>query len=1013
MPDWKRFRTAMIAGLPQADLVDACEVAWQWVDLSPELRRTRALEFVHAEASARSMLQAIGQVRLRLLREAGHSLDDLPRLQAYLDAVVTGRASPEQLMLASRTQATVEIGNVVAERFPSATLPMSNSQLATMVAAGEKLMAAVKATGVIAVTPQSVAALRMEIDAFAVIGKDFAPPVSQEHAWRLAWAWWAVSSAEHSLGHNEQRRDALERAAAFYATGNDPKSAEQCRQELRDLGFHLAADFDGAVAVELRALPAQPDPVAHAKALTRLAQEIGGTGDRFEAARTAETAAVVLQDAGYLDPEQDIGLAADSWIEVASRDLTQSALLAQICDVIKCWATILGARTSNRLKNDPPGSARAERVLREVSQVAIDFDQQAAQAKRELDDRLAVWNSSRTTQPPLSSDFEETRQRTAQMTALDDTLHALRLACNDGATDALLITAVELREQAAAMGSRVHMARAIVEQVYVLLALARLVGVPALTDEAIRTLLGDNPARLSSFATGYERELYLTAVDYKARALAGLADHEAILATCEPTIRDIESERARVSSPYQQSAFLATRAEIYEFAAAAAYKTKRYDLLLAVTELLKARAALRSRLVPKLDTDASDVEAQFREVNDSLVGAAQNSAEAEKLKERRRWLLTARAIVRAHAGGTEVPEISVAALQATLGADEAAVSWFLIANEVALVMAVTREGFLPVPVTLDAALQAQLREYLGCVTMLSGADPDFRKLIPKTAALIATLGESLLPAEIRAFIDGKSRLVLCPHRALHLFPFHAAPWKAGYLIQSFSIRYVPNLSSLLVPWAGNHEGPVLAVGVAHFDDPDIPSLPNAEAEATAVAAAHGDAGHTLAGATRAQLTALSLRDYRCLHLATHGSSVLAGDAVNDPFESCVYLRDGALSSWEIDALKLRAELVVIAACHSGQRSIAGRGLDRLPGDDLFGLQAVLFDSGAQTLLGALWPVHDATALSILTDFHRAYAGGATPDNALQTAILAHLDDTERRRDVFYWAPFFLSSLGKS
>ena len=193
---------------------------------------------------------------------------------------------------------------------------------------------------------------------------------------------------------------------------------------------------------------------------------------------------------------------------------------------------------------------------------------------------------------------------------------------------------------------------------------------------------------------------------------------------------------------------------------------------------------------------------------------------------------------------------------------------------------------------------------------------------------------------------------------------------------------MPNLTSLLLPWRGNSEGPVLAVGVTHFDDPDVPSLPNAEAEAAAVAAAHGAAGQVLAGATRAQFTALPLDKYRCLHLATHGSSVLAGDAVDDPLQSCLYLRDGALTGWEITALPLRAELVVLAACHSGQRSIAGRGLDKLPGDDIFGLQAVLFDAGVNTLLGTLWPVEDATAQAILVDFHRAYAGGAAPDEAL-------------------------------
>ena len=133
---------------------------------------------------------------------------------------------------------------------------------------------------------------------------------------------------------------------------------------------------------------------------------------------------------------------------------------------------------------------------------------------------------------------------------------------------------------------------------------------------------------------------------------------------------------------------------------------------------------------------------------------------------------------------------------------------------------------------------------------------------------IASFGEALLPIQAREAIAGKSRLVLCPHRSLHLFPFHAAPWRhgeaSGYLIEHFAVRYVPNLSSLLVPWRGNQTGPVLAVGVAQFDDPAI-ALPNAEVEAAEVAAAHGAAGLALTAVTRAQFRALPLHKYRCLH----------------------------------------------------------------------------------------------------------------------------------------------------
>jgi CHAT domain-containing protein len=233
------------------------------------------------------------------------------------------------------------------------------------------------------------------------------------------------------------------------------------------------------------------------------------------------------------------------------------------------------------------------------------------------------------------------------------------------------------------------------------------------------------------------------------------------------------------------------------------------------------------------------------------------------------------------------------------------------------------------------------------------------------------------------------------------------------LIDHLSVRYVPSLTSLLVPWDGNREGDVLAVGVAKFDDRALPELPGADIEATAIAAAHGAKGHALLSATRAQFMSEPLSEYRCVHLATHGSSVLAGDAPDDPMESCVYLRDGALSGFDIAALTLRAELVVLGACHSGQRAIAGRGLARLPGDDLFGLQGVLFEAGVGAVLGALWVVHDEVAREILTEFHRAYAAGAAPEEALRSAVMAYRRERRGARGVFYWPPFFLSSLGRA
>ena len=364
-----------------------------------------------------------------------------------------------------------------------------------------------------------------------------------------------------------------------------------------------------------------------------------------------------------------------------------------------------------------------------------------------------------------------------------------------------------------------------------------------------------------------------------------------------------------------------------------------------------------------------------------------------------------------------LPELTVPALQQALEPDEAAISWFWLGSEAVIVMAITRETIQVAMVKFDEDQLAQQRVYLDCLKALTRSEPDVDALIPPMERAIASFGEALLPIQAREVIAGKSRLVLCPHRSLHLFPFHAASWRqgesSGYLIEHFAVRYVPNLSSLLVTWSGNRTGPVLALGVARFDDPAIPALPDADVEVAAVAAAHGAAGRVLTGVTRAQFRKLPLHEYRCLHLATHASSVLAGNAIDDPLESCLYMRDGVLSGWEITALALHAELVVLAACHSGQRAIGGRGLEQLPGDDMFGFSALLFESGVLALLGTLWPVDDETARAILIDFHRAYAGGAVPEVALQSAIRTHLASPDRRREVFDWAPFFISSMGRA
>jgi CHAT domain-containing protein len=101
---------------------------------------------------------------------------------------------------------------------------------------------------------------------------------------------------------------------------------------------------------------------------------------------------------------------------------------------------------------------------------------------------------------------------------------------------------------------------------------------------------------------------------------------------------------------------------------------------------------------------------------------------------------------------------------------------------------------------------------------------------------------------------------------------------------------------------------------------------------------------------------------------------------------------------------------MLSACNSGQRAVAGREMDELPGDDVFGLQSSFAMAGARAVLGCLWPVNDKVAEEIMTEFHQSHAKHTPPDVALQRSVAGYLLRTNERH-CYLWAPFFLSVLG--
>lgn len=286
---------------------------------------------------------------------------------------------------------------------------------------------------------------------------------------------------------------------------------------------------------------------------------------------------------------------------------------------------------------------------------------------------------------------------------------------------------------------------------------------------------------------------------------------------------------------------------------------------------------------------------------------------------------------------------------------------------------------------------------------------------------VAALGEVLIPAFLRDFIKTRKRVILSPHHSLHLFPFHATPWNDGFLGTEFAVRYVPNFVSALLPWNRPPGNRILSIGIRNFADPAVQPLENVEDDAAAIAGFYEAAGaqpDTLLGnqATRETIERMrdtgDVRQYRCIHLGTHGLSVF--ETPDQPLESCLLVQNGSLDAMDIAGLRLNAEIAVLSACHSGQRAIQLRDLGEVPGDDIFGLQAALFRSGVRSILGTLWLVETKSASPITRAYHRHYAEGNHAEVALQLAVKEYIAGAPPLfRGIYYWAPYFISSIGQA
>lgn len=146
----------------------------------------------------------------------------------------------------------------------------------------------------------------------------------------------------------------------------------------------------------------------------------------------------------------------------------------------------------------------------------------------------------------------------------------------------------------------------------------------------------------------------------------------------------------------------------------------------------------------------------------------------------------------------------------------------------------------------------------------------------------------------------------------------------------------------------------------------------------------------------------SASTYRTLLLAMHGisdadhpelSRLLFGDPGPDSL-----IDNNILYASELQIMRLRADLVVLSACHSGTGKLE-------QGEGVYSLARAFAAAGVPATVMSLWLLHENTAQPILEAFFRNLKQGMTKDEALRQAKLDYLkkDENFEMTHPFYWA----------
>ena len=234
--------------------------------------------------------------------------------------------------------------------------------------------------------------------------------------------------------------------------------------------------------------------------------------------------------------------------------------------------------------------------------------------------------------------------------------------------------------------------------------------------------------------------------------------------------------------------------------------------------------------------------------------------------------------------------------------------------------------------------------------------------------------------------------------------FCLAPYSA--LTESVRITTVPSLTALKLiresPKDFHSITGALLVGDPSVDQipMKLTQLPYARREVEMIAKLLNTTPLTGRDATKSEVLR-RITSVALVHIAAHGRQETGEIALAPNVERASQIpkeQDFILTMADVQAVRLKARLVVLSCCHSGRGEVKSEGV--------VGIARAFLCAGARSVLVSLWAIDDEATLLFMERFYKQLAYGERASLALYQAMKS-LRETQQFSAVKHWAPFVL------